>query len=157
MALEATGCSTLWHRAAVCLSHAMQRQYSVCVAEQCVAAQCTPQGHAMLIPFLCCSAMQGSDFLLAPRYGEVLNVAALAMVFAATMPLMLLVMAPIMALAFFSQLAELLHVSRRPPAAVRSPCNAVLRSKTPLCLNPRSIATLKRVSKERKRRAEPEE
>lgn len=64
--------------------------------------------------------MQGTEFLLAPRYGEVLNVAALSLVFAATMPLMLLVIAPMLALAFFLQLAELLHVSRRPPAAVRS-------------------------------------
>lgn len=71
--------------------------------------------------WVCRSAMQGSDFLLAPRYGEVLNVAALALVFAATMPLMLLIVAPMLALAFLGQLAELLHVSRRPPAAVRVP------------------------------------
>ena len=64
--------------------------------------------------------MQGSDFLLAPRYGELLNVAALALVFAAGMPLMLAVVAPVLALAFWLQLAELLHVSRRPPAAAVS-------------------------------------
>jgi hypothetical protein len=51
----------------------------------------------------------------------VLNVAALALVFSATMPMMLLIMAPMLALAFCGQLAELLHVSRRPPAAVRTP------------------------------------
>lgn len=67
------------------------------------------------------SAVQGSEFDLAPRYGEALNLMALGFTFAASLPLMLPVITAALALAYWAQLAELLRASRRPPAQVRSP------------------------------------
>lgn len=72
-----------------------------------------------------CRAVQGSEFDLAPRYGEVLNLMALAFTFAASLPLMLPIAAAVLLLAYWAQLAELLRASRRPPAQARPPPPAV--------------------------------
>jgi hypothetical protein len=64
--------------------------------------------------------MGGRDFLLAPRYGEMLNVVSMAFVFCATMPLLIPMVAIAVAAAYWAQLAELLYVSKRPTAQVPS-------------------------------------
>lgn len=82
-----------------------------------------------------CSAVQGSDFELAPRYGEALNVIALAFTFAASLPLMLPILAVSLALAYWAQLAELLRASRRPPAQVPSRVRSMCRATIPSCVS----------------------
>lgn len=101
-----------------------------------------------------CRAVQGSDFDLAPRYGEVLNLMALAFTFAASLPLMLPIAAVVLLLAYWAQLAELLRASRRPPAQARSSPFPPLSPPTPprrltcfpnpvvctpLCVQPRNV------------------
>jgi hypothetical protein len=66
--------------------------------------------------------MGGREFLLAPRYGEMLNVLSMAFVFGATMPILIPVVAVTIAGAYWAQLAELLFVSKRPTAQVTYPC-----------------------------------
>jgi hypothetical protein len=64
--------------------------------------------------------MGGAHFELAPRYGEVLNIAAMAFVFGAVMPIFLPIFAAAAAVAYYLQLGELLTVSRRPAQQVRA-------------------------------------
>jgi hypothetical protein len=64
--------------------------------------------------------MSGTDFELAARYGQFLNVTAIAFVFASAMPLLLPVIAMAAGAIYWVQLAELLHVSRRPAQQVHT-------------------------------------
>ena len=66
-----------------------------------------------------CRALSGTDFLLAPRYGDMLNVVAIAFVFCSAMPLLLPIIALAALLVYWTHLAELLIIAKRPAAQVR--------------------------------------
>ena len=68
-----------------------------------------------------CRALGGPEFLLPPRFAETLNVSAMALVYATLKPIYLPIVAVMLAITFWSQLAELLYVSKRPAAQVHFP------------------------------------